>query len=397
MINSLVIAPTFLRSSCAVGQIERHLLSSLTSNHYSHILCSSNYDLELCNEYFNIHRIPENKIPHFLNRIYHRLQLTDLSYSPDPFYYSWNKRAYNEAVKIIENNEIDYVLSINNPVSSHLLGLKLKRQFNLPWVAYMFDPWHNNPFRKYHFSYFNRIDETRERSVAENADMLWFPNNELLESWTLLYGDQVKQKSFVLPFATNVPKISDVKVNNEKLIISHIGNLSENRRLNVFLKALSILRRKNPQNLKQLQLNVVGYISDLDKDVIKREKLEDIVKIVGHVHEAECTKYYEMSDLFLIIDIDCDPNLFYPSKLLKYFCYKKPIIGIAVDNSVVACELTKTGNHVFKYDDPSSLSDFLARLIIDPTIAYTNDTEYYKQFLSENVSQKYIELLKKII
>ena len=397
MINSLVIAPTFLRSSCAVGQIVRHLFSNLKENHYSHILCSSNYDLKIYHKHLAIHQVPETNFPHYIDLISHRIHFTDFSYSPDAFYYSWNKKAYKEAIKIIYNNNVDYILTINNPVSSHLLGLRLKRQFHVPWIAYLFDPWHNNPFRKFKLSYFDQKDEYRERCVAENADMLLFPNNELMESWVAIYGDQVKRKAYVLPFATNIPKYSEARFSGEKLTISHIGNLSENRRAKVFLEALVLIREMEPELLRKLQFNIVGYMSDLDRAIISREKLDDIVNIVGHVSEEDCTKYYESSDLFLIVDIDCIPNLFYPSKLLKYFCYQKPIIGITTDNSVVANELNKTGNHVFRYNDSFSLSNFLRRVIKNPSIAMTNDTDYYKRFLSENVAMKYMELLSEIL
>ena len=397
MINALVIAPTFLRSSCAVGQIVRHLFSNLNNNHHSHILCSSNYDLKMCEDQFTVYPVPESKLPHYIDIISHRIRFTDFSYSPDSFYYSWNKNAYKEAVRIIGNSKVDYILTINNPVSSHLLGLKLKKEYNIPWVVYLFDPWHNNPFRKYKFTYLNHKDECRERYVAENADMLLFPNHELMESWAMIYGDCIKHKSYVLPFATNIPKISESRIENERLTISHIGNLSESRRAKVFLEALCLIREKNPDLLRKVQFNIVGYLSNLDKNIIAREKLYDVVNLVGHVSEEECTKYYESSDLFLIVDIDCSPNLFYPSKLLKYFCYQKPIIGITTDNSVVANELNKTGNHVFGYDDSLSVSDFLYRTILNREIANTNDTQYYKQFLSENVAVKYRELIEKIL
>lgn len=397
MINSLVIAPTFLRSSCAVGQIERHLLSNLTDQHNSYVLCSSNYDMELCNEHIILHSLSENKIPHYIDLISRRIHFTDYSYSPDPFYYSWNGKAYREAKRILNDVAIDYVLSINNPVSSHLLGLKLKQQFNIPWIAYLFDPWHNNPFRNYRLSCLNRKDESRERSVAENADMLLFPNYELLESWKAIYGNIVEKKSFVLPFATSIPEYTEVSGDNDRLIISHIGTLSENRRAKVFLEALSLLKKRNQSKFNKVQFNIVGYITDFDRDIIVRENLENVVKVVGHVCEEECTKYYESSDLFLIVDIDCIPNLFYPSKLLKYFCYKKPIIGITTENSVVANELSKTGNHVFKYDDSESLCNFLETVIDNPDVAKTNDVEYYKRFLVENVVEEYLELLKRIL
>ena len=397
MLNSLVIAPTFLRSSCAVGQIERHLISNLPDSHYSHVLCSSIYDLNLAAENYRIHDVSESKIPHYIDLISRKIHFPDLSFSPDPFYFSWNSYAYKEAQSIIANEKIDYILTVNNPVSSHLLGLKLKKQFRLPWVAYMFDPWHNNPFRKYSLSYFNNRDIAREKSVAENADMLLFPNNELMESWIEIYGDNVKTKSFVLPFATSIPELSDKSDHDDQLVISHIGTLSENRRAKVFLEALSLLKHTSPEKLQKIKFNIVGYITEPDRDIILNEGLSDVVSVVGHVSESECTKYYESSDIFLIVDIDCTPNLFYPSKLLKYFCYQKPIIGITTECSVVANELNKTGNHVFKYEDASGIAQFLQRVVDEPGIALTNDKDYYKQFLVENVARQYLELIDKML
>ena len=396
MVNSLIIAPTFLQSSCAVAQIERHLISNLPDQHYSHVLCSANCDLNLAADNYCIHKVAESKFPHYVDLLSRKLRFYDLSFSPDPFYYSWNNRAYGEAKKLITNENINYVLTVNNPVSSHLLGLKLKKQFNLPWVAYMFDPWHNNPFRKYSLTCFSNQDQQRERDVAENADILLFPNIELMESWIEIYGIQVKQKSFILPFATQIPMSIQAKEKHDKLIISHIGTLSEERRAKVFLEALSLLKSTNPQSFTKIQFNIVGYITDKDRDIIVSEKLEDVVNVVGHVSEEECTKYYEESDLFLIVDIDCTPNLFYPSKLLKYFCYKKPIIGITTEISVVANELLKTGNHVFKYEDSNSICKFLENIIYNPEIAKTNDLEYYKQFLVENVADKYLKIINQL-
>ena len=41
--------------------------------------------------------------------------------------------------------------------------------------------------------------------------------------------------------------------------------------------------------------------------------------------------------------------------------------------------------------------ELLERVIDDPGIAKTNDKEYYKRFLVENVSKQYLTLLDKIL
>ena len=67
MIQSLIIAPTFLRSSCAVAQIERHLISNLPESHYSYVLSSANYDLNLTATNYCVHKVAESRLPHYLD------------------------------------------------------------------------------------------------------------------------------------------------------------------------------------------------------------------------------------------------------------------------------------------------------------------------------------------
>ena len=396
MYNTLVIAPTFLKSSCAVGQIERNLFSHL-SDHKLHVLCSENSDL--CDTYENIltYKSKECSFVNTLNLIFRRFKFSDLYNSPDSYYYSWGKGAYRNAKTILKQQRIDYVLSINNPVSTHLLANKIKKKFNVPWIAYLFDPWHNNPYRHYKTSFFNRMDAKNELLVATDADLILFPNKELLDSWIETYGDLVRNKVAVLPFPVPVINPVDTRPSNDKIIISHIGTLSKERRPVVFFDALKRLRETDPNLFEKLQVNIVGHITETDRELIRKDNLSSIITVTGHISEQECVQYYESSDLFLIIDIDCHPNLFYPSKLLKYFCYQKPIIGITTDNSVVANELKKTHNHIFKYNDYESLSAFLAKIIEKPSMAYTNDTEYYKLFEVNKITSEYLELIKKII
>lgn len=396
MYNALVFAPTFLKSSCAVGQIERNLFSHL-SDHKLHVLCSENSDLDENHENILTYKSKESSLVNTLNLIFRRLKFSDLYHSPDSYYYSWGIGAYCTARKILRQQRIDYILSINNPVSTHLLANKIKKKFNVPWIAYLFDPWHNNPYRQYKTTFFNRLDAKNEQLVATNADLILFPNKELLDSWIETYGDLVRNKAAVLPFPVPEIKTIDCTSTNDKIIISHIGTLSKERRPVVFFEALKRLRETAPTLFEKLHVNIVGHITETDRELINKDNLSSIITVTGHISEHECVQYYESSDLFLIIDIDCHPNLFYPSKLLKYFRYQKPIIGITTDNSVVANELKKTHNHIFKYNDYESLCSFLAKIIQKPSLACTNDTDYYKLFEVNKITSEYLEHIKKII
>ena len=396
--NSIVIAPTFLKPSCAVGQIERHFFPNLPKEYYSHIICAED-DLKIEGDRFRTHIVPERKSVLKLDLLFRKLGWRDLVYSPDITYYSWCRRAFKEASKLIENERINYIHTINNPVSAHLVGYRLKMKYGIPWIAQFYDPWYNNPVRKYCFDYFKKKDYEREKLLAEYADIILFPNYELLNAFNDLYGNIINGSMAVIPFITEIPCRNTLttfpnKCMNDVLTISHIGTLSADRRADVFLLALANLKQRIPE--LKLMVNFVGNMYSEDLKIIKELNLQSIVNVVGKVSESECQSYYENSDLFMIIDMNFRPNLFYPSKLLKYFCYGKPIFGIADKDSVVAHELVKTKNRVFRFEDIDGISSFIEQAVTDYSSICVNDIDYGSKFKTDNVIKQYVNLIEKI-
>ena len=60
---------------------------------------------------------------------------------PDPRR-GWNKFAYKKACELIEQEQIDTVITTSPPHSTQLIGLKLKKRFpSIQWIADLRDPW----------------------------------------------------------------------------------------------------------------------------------------------------------------------------------------------------------------------------------------------------------------
>ena len=53
----------------------------------------------------------------------------------------WNKYAYKTASKELLTNKYDAVITSGPPHSTHLVGLKLKKKYNIKWTADFRDPW----------------------------------------------------------------------------------------------------------------------------------------------------------------------------------------------------------------------------------------------------------------
>ena len=69
---------------------------------------------------------------------------------PDSMKY-WKKPAIEAASEIVENENIDAILSTSSPVTSHIIAHDLKEKYDIPWVADLRDLWNLNPYINHNF------------------------------------------------------------------------------------------------------------------------------------------------------------------------------------------------------------------------------------------------------
>lgn len=398
MKHILVIAPTYCRATCANGQIERHFFPQLSPDEYHiTILCSDRWSYILEAGGCKTLRSPFNRWLDYGCRAMMHSPFPHIGNVPDKDYYSWGKRAIVEALNLAETTHFDIIHSISMPCSSHVVAYEIKKRLHIPWIAQFYDPWAGNPFRVMKSDKMKELDLEWERLVAKEADLVIHPCDAMIDFWVEQYGEQIREKIHILPFVTEVPSFTErVRKDGEKLVISHIGSFSENRTSVHFLQGLDKLLSLHPEDRNMVSVNFVGTVTEGEKKLIDKLGLNEIVNLVGRVSEEECYKYYEASDLFLIVDIDCTPNLFYPSKIMKYFCYKKPILGLTSEKSVIRDELTATGNYPLGYNDVDGVAEFLHRAITDYQSILTNDRNHGEIFSVKNVISEYKNLLKQL-
>ena len=86
----------------------------------------------------------------------------------------WNKHAYHQAIQIIQAEKIDAVITTGPPMSTHLVGQKLKKHFHLHWIADFRDPWTDIYYynKMYPTPVAKAIDRKYERNVLLDADQV---------------------------------------------------------------------------------------------------------------------------------------------------------------------------------------------------------------------------------
>lgn len=69
-----------------------------------------------------------------------------INYDFPDYFKGWYSPALREARKILQKEKIDLIFSSSPPYTSALIAMKLKKEFNIPWVAEWRDPWSGNEF-----------------------------------------------------------------------------------------------------------------------------------------------------------------------------------------------------------------------------------------------------------
>lgn len=400
MASILVLGHSYLHKASASGSIERAFCEHLQVKGVDvTVICSDHNDMSDEGLKCTIIQSRDYQFLRFFIAILKRVIAPDFAFLPDYTRLSWCPSAFKDACQIIESHKIDYILSIGIPHSTHLIAYKLKQLYGISWLAQFYDPWAGNPYRTYRFNYFKNIDINYEFLVAQNADILIHDSIAVARDWKNRYGNEIAKKIINLPFVIDkrqLPAQSKHRKDGNLLIISHIGNFYPTRTSEVFIRAVSYLIECHPNYRNYLRVNYIGSVTDGEKNLISELGLSNIFQLKGTLSADECIKYYQRSDLFLSIDRADGDSYFFPSKILKYFYFQKPILGITPKGSVLDYELTKSGNYSFSHYEIKEMALLLNNAIEDyDSVIKTVDLDYWKNFQVDNVVQKFISILPK--
>lgn len=398
MYTPILIFPSLLKSNSANGQLERHFLSGLDSNVFDpYIFCyKGDIDSSTLPEY-NYYVIKKKKYEIIIEAIIHRLGVAKYFNIPDLSRFFFNYKAKRMLSKLCETRRIDYVHTISLPSSTHLLGYYLATKYNIPWIAQFYDPWVDNPHREI-ASFFESYDKKLEAKVAHNANAILLDSDLFVKSWERRYNKAIRSHILKFPLATSISleAINESKKNTFPIVFSHIGNLYEKRMSLDFIIALYNYIELHPQDRDCIHVNYIGTITEKEKNLIKKYGLDNVFSLVGHISEEECEKYYKSTDIFIAIDVNIPENVFFPSKIMRYFLHRKPILGITSNISVLKDELSNSGHKSYIFGDIVGIEEYIYDAIHNFSSLSEFDEEYGEMYKIENVVQKYYEVITAI-
>ena len=285
---------------------------------------------------------------------------------PDPRR-GWNRFAYKKAVELIKIYGIHTVITATPPHSSQLIGLKLKKEFGVNWIADLQDPWTD-------IYYYNQlchswlsasIDAGYERRVLENADYVVTVSDSIRELFRNKSRRIDPKKVLVVPNGYDEDDFRNgSEPGNEPFVISYTGTINdEYYPLDPFLQALE----KISADGHNILLRFVGKIAPLTLQKIK--SIKGIrTEFIDYVPHEESVKYLLKSSALLLIIPDIHQNAgILTGKLFEYLGSGRKIIGIGPSNGDAAAIIRdcRCGD-MFDYSDEEGLEKHI-RLLMEET------------------------------
>ena len=267
------------------------------------------------------------------DRLAARLRLPVWGKIPDEFR-SWGRPALRALADFARANDYtpDLVASFGQPMSDHLLGLKLKGLYGVPWVAHFSDPWVDNPFDR-RDRVARRVNLSLERRVMERADLLVFTSEETIDLVMSKYPAGWRRKARVLPHsfdASLYPQdVEGGEIGRGETVVRYTGEFYGRRTPRPLVETLRSIHADAPRLLAGVRFELVGQVSEGARAESGLESLpEGLVTTRPPVSYSESLSLAARADGLLIIDAPAERSVFLPSKLADYVGAARPVLGL---------------------------------------------------------------------
>ena len=308
----------------------------------------------------------------------------------------WVKPSVKYLKKYLKENNVDVVITTGPPHSMHLIGLNLKKQLNIKWIADFRDPWTE-------IDYFHQLPLTKraikkhhslEAQVLKNADAVLVVGNTMKENY-------LKFNKNTITITNGFDgEISDAKIElDAKFTMTHIGLMNADRNPKMLWEVLVEIVNENKDFKADFELKLIGKIdTSVEKDILNHKLVEN-VSFINYVAHNQVIEFQKKSQvLLLLVNNIPSANQIITGKIFEYLMVRRPILAIAPINGDLA-EILNITNSGFVVD--FNKKDQLKKIILDLYSKFKKgnllvDSKNIAQFHRRELTQKVSDIINSI-
>ena len=257
----------------------------------------------------------------------------------------WVKPSIAYLSAYIKENNIDTVITTGPPHSLHLIGLGLKKQLGIKWLADFRDPWTTIGYHKQLKLSVSSAKKHKdlEHEVLNTADTILVTSPTTKKEFEALTNKPIA----VITNGYDVEKVIKQPL-DEKFTVAHIGSFLSERNPKILWQALAELIAENAGFKVSFELKLIGAVSREVLDAIDANELSGYVNNLGYVSHDEAIAAQRKSQVLLLVEIDSEETkCIIPGKLFEYMVSERPIVAIGPEGADFSGIIQATNTGVF--------------------------------------------------
>jgi hypothetical protein len=259
----------------------------------------------------------------------------------------WLRHAVTAGRELLQRDRYDVIFSTSPPETTHLIARRLKREFNIPWVADLRDLWSGDHYRRRH-PVKRRVLKVIERRVLRDADAIVTVSEPWREA---LARDHGSDRVVCLPhgfdpddYPTAPPPASTT------FVVSYMGSLDrEFQDPTPFLEAAGDLVRSGEIPRECLRIDFYVFGDDLPDfaALTARFGLDGVVTRHASVEYRESLARQQASTVLLALQWQSEAGKGNPPlKVFDYLGARRPILVVGSGEHVLGPLMQDTGSGV---------------------------------------------------
>lgn len=308
---------------------------------------------------------------------------------PDPRVF-WVRPSVKFLSELIKAGQFQAVITTGPPHSLHLIGLQLKQQFGLPWLADFRDPWSQWEFLDTlpMLPMVRRRHEQLERSVLQQADAV-------LTISPTFQRDLERLAQRPIDLVTNGYDPADIPADftpqtkqTGRLHLVYSGIIDAIRNP---LPLMEAMKTEFESAGEDVSWTFVGKVSEQVRAQVQADPwLCTHVHFVGYVAHDEVMGYYAKADALVLILTDtknAQGNI--PGKLFEYLATGLPVMALGDPAGDAAQILSRAGAApVLGHGDELGIRKQLRQLYesTETGLAASSLAQYSRRALSQQVA-----------
>lgn len=301
----------------------------------------------------------------------------------------WYFPAIKTGLAMLTREEVNVIVSIGPPHTTHLIGKKLSSKLKIPHVPVFIDPWVDISY----YRNFKRnkltlaVDNHLESTVLRNAAQTVFVTETMKQDYEKKYPF-INGRSNVLYWGYSEEDFEfngnrSVNENRDEEVILHAGNIFDHQNPKFFWPTL----KKEIDNGRNLKLVFIGTVSPEIKQSIKISGLNSYTEYKGFLPYKEML--IEMMRASYLLVCATEPR-HVPGKLFEYLRAGKPIIAFGNGNDEVKQIIGESNaGMMFNYHDTGE--EFF-----ESCHAFKTNSDTIRKFDRSRITDKFNSILKRV-